>query len=214
MFGVADLFGVLGGLVGAGFLFGGGEGLLFGAGEAFVGGHAFEEKLAAETRMVAGGALFKLEGAEFIEEAWICWSSLRESAAENSSVRATVPPRLNHCSICWVLVSVKYWSENAGGGLADDLADDGVSTAHFAFVLEFDFAGDAGEGGEDVGDAGDGEGFVVQDRPALGIRDDEFHGGDGQALRDAGPLVDLLVVAGGEGDGFDDLRDVVGDVDL
>jgi hypothetical protein len=45
---------------------------------------------------------------------------------------------------------------------------------------------------------------------AFGVRDDQLHGADGQALRDAAALVDLLVFAGGEGDLLDDLADVVG----
>ena len=52
---------------------------------------------------------------------------------------------------------------------ADDLADDGVGAAHLAFVFELDLAGDAGERGVDVADAGDGEGFVVEQGAALGV---------------------------------------------
>ena len=47
-----------------------------------------------------------------------------------------------------------------------------------------------------------------------GVGEDELHGGDGEALGDAGTLVDFFVLAGGEGDGFDDLADVVRDLDL
>ena len=103
--------------------------------------------------------------------------------------------------------------EDGGDGGADDLADDGVGSTHLAFVLELDLAGDAGEGGVDVADAGDGEFFAVEEGPALGVRDDQLHGGDGEALRDAAALVDFFVFAGGEGDLLDDLADVVGDFD-
>ena len=130
------------------------------------------------------------------------------------SLSWTVPPRLNHCSICWVLVSAKYLSKMAGDGLADDLADDGVGAAHLAFVFELDLAGDAGERGVDVADAGDDEGFAVEKSAAFGVGDDELHGADGQALRDAAALVDLLVFARGEGDLLDDLADVVRDLDV
>ncbi len=96
---------------------------------------------------------------------------------------------------------------------ADDLADDGVGAAHLAFVFELDLAADAGERGVDVADAGDDEGFVVEEGAAFGVGDDEFHGADGEALRDAAALVDFFVFAGGEGDLLDDLADVVGDFD-
>ena len=43
-FHVAEAFGVLGGVVGALLLFGGGEAALLAAAEAFVRGHAFEEE--------------------------------------------------------------------------------------------------------------------------------------------------------------------------
>ena len=48
---------------------------------------------------------------------------------------------------------------------------------------------------------------------AFGVGEDEFHGGDGQALRDAGSLVDFLVFAGAEGDLLDNLADEMGDFD-
>ncbi len=104
--------------------------------------------------------------------------------------------------------------EDAGYAGADDLADDGVGAAHLAFVFELDLATDAGECGVDVADAGDGEGFAVEEGAAFGVRDDEFHGADRKALRDAAALVDLLIFAGGEGDLLDDLADVVGDFDV
>ncbi len=55
--------------------------------------------------------------------------------------------------------------------------------------------------------------FAVNEGAAFGVGDDELHGGDGQALRDAGALVDLFVFARGEGDLLDDLADVVGYLD-
>ncbi len=96
----------------------------------------------------------------------------------------------------------------------DDLADDGVCAAHLAFVFEFHFSGDARERGVDVADAGDDEGLVVEEGAAFGVRDDEFQGGDGEALGAAAALVDFLVLACGEGDLFDDLADVVWDLEL
>ena len=104
--------------------------------------------------------------------------------------------------------------EDAGHAGADDLADDGVRAAHLAFVFELDLSADAGEGGVDVADAGDDECLFMHEGAALRVRDDEFHGADGEALGDAAALVDFLVFAGGEGDLLDDLTDVVGNFDL
>jgi len=45
------------------------------------------------------------------------------------------------------------------------------------------------------------------------VGDDRLHGGDGEALGDAGSACRLFVFASGEGDLLDDLADVVGDLD-
>src|SRR6185437_8479758 len=68
--------------------------------------------------------------------------------------------------------------------------------------------------GIDVPDAGYGELFVVEQSAALGIRNDEFHGGNGQALRDAASLVHLFIFACGEGNLLDNLADVVRNFDI
>ncbi len=104
--------------------------------------------------------------------------------------------------------------EDDSDGLADDLADDGVGAADFAFVFEFDLAGDTGERGVDVADAGDDEGFSVEESAALGIGEDELHCADGETLRDAAAFVDLLFFPGCEGNLLDDLADVVRDFDV
>src|ERR1700691_6729241 len=43
---------------------------------------------------------------------------------------------------------------------------------------------------------------------ALGVRNHVFDGGDGKTLADSGTLIDLLVVACGEGDALDDFADI------
>src|SRR5665213_989999 len=70
---------------------------------------------------------------------------------------AEVEPLLDLLGICVGEVAV----ENGGDRLADELADDVVGAAHFAFVLELDFAGDAGKRGENVADARDNEALSV-----------------------------------------------------
>ena len=49
---------------------------------------------------------------------------------------------------------------------------------------------------------------------AFGVGDDILHTGNGEALADARTLVNLLVLAGGEGDSFDDLANVLWDHEL
>ena len=153
-------------------------------------------------------------GESFSKRPWICFSSSREPLGGLCVVEldgaAEVEPLLDllRVGIGEVLV------EDVGHAGADDLANDGVGAAHLAFVFELDLAADAGERGVDVADAGNDERFVVEERAAFGVRDDEFHGADGEALRDAAALVDFLVFAGGEGDLLDDLADVVGDLDV
>ena len=49
--------------------------------------------------------------------------------------------------------------EDTGYAGADDLADDGIGSTHLAFVFQFDLAGDAGEGGDNVGVRGGRRGF-------------------------------------------------------
>ena len=91
----------------------------------------------------------------------------------------------------------------ADGG-ADEFAGHGVAALEFAFVFEFELAGDGGQGGVDVDDARHGGIVLAPQGAALGVRDHVFEHRDGQALADAGALVDALVLAGEEGDLLDD----------
>jgi len=64
----AHTLGVVGGLVVSGFLFGGREAALFGSADAFVGVHAFEEKLGCADGGFGFGFCADLEWREFFEE--------------------------------------------------------------------------------------------------------------------------------------------------
>ena len=107
----AHALGVVGGLVVSGFLFGGGEAAFFGAADAFVGVHAFEEKLGCADGGFGFGFCADLEWRELFEESLYLFNSSREPAEGCVSLSCTVPPRLNHCSICCVLVLAKYLSK-------------------------------------------------------------------------------------------------------
>jgi len=68
-FAFAHAFGVLTGLVVAGFLFCGGEAALFGSADALVGVHAFEEEFGGADGGFGFGFGADLERGEFLEEA-------------------------------------------------------------------------------------------------------------------------------------------------
>ena len=69
----------------------------------------------------------------------------------------------------------------------------------------------AGNGGVDVGDARGDARFAIARGALLGAADDGFQAGDGQALADAGALVDALVLASQKGDLLDDFAKVIRD---
>src|ERR1035437_4366193 len=104
--------------------------------------------------------------------------------------------------------------EDLADGAADEIAGDGIAAFQLALVFQFQFAGDGGEGGVDVGDARDGGIVPAAEGAALGVRDHVFEDGDGEALADAGALVDALVLAGEEGQLFDHAADVIRHADL
>ena len=66
-------FGVAGGVVVPGFLFGGGEDAFFGTADALVGVHAFEQELGGADGDFRGGLGADLE--VFRKRPWICRSS-------------------------------------------------------------------------------------------------------------------------------------------
>ena len=96
----------------------------------------------------------------------------------------------------------------------DDVARDVVGAAQLALVLQLELAGDRRQRGVDVGHARHGELLAGDQRPALGVRDDVLEQRDRQPLADAGPLVDLLVLARLEGDLLDDLADELGHLEV
>ena len=179
-----------------------------------MGVHAFEQELGCADGSLRSGFCINLEGREFFKET-LDLLQLFEGAGGGLGVvelncAAEVEPLFDLLGVGVGEVPV----ENTLYAAADDLADDGVGTPHLAFVFEFDLAADAGQSGVDVANARDDEGLTVNQRSAFGVRDDEFHGADGETLRDAASFVYFFIFAGGEGDLFDDLADVVGDFDL
>ena len=176
--------------------------------------HAFEQKLSGGDGDFRLGFGRDAQRREFVEEAL---NLLQLGERRGGRLRVVQLHRAAEVEPLFDLLRVqagKVLVEGGGDGLPDDLADDGVGAAHLAFVLQFDLAGDAGQRGVDVADTRHDEGFAVNQGTAFGVRDDQLHGGDGQALRDAGTLVNLLVFARGEGDAFDDLADVVRNLDV
>src|ERR1700737_1947174 len=99
-------------------------------------------------------------------------------------------------------------AEDAADGGANEFAGDGVRAFEFAFVFQLHFSGDGGEGGVNVGDAGDDGLFAVASGALLGTANEAFERGDGETLADAGATVHALVLARLEGDFFDDLAEI------
>src|SRR5712692_7451865 len=105
-------------------------------------------------------------------------------------------------------------AEDAADGGANEFAGDGIRAFEFAFVFEFHFSCDGGEGGVDVSDAGDDGLFAVASGALLGAADEAFECGDGETLADAGAAVHALVLARLEGDFFYNLAEILGHVDF
>ena len=89
-----------------------------------------------------------------------------------------------------------------------------VSAFHFAFVFEFELAGDGRQRGIHVADTRDRNLLAMSKGSALGIGDDVLHTRNWEALADAGTLVYFLVLACGEGDAFDHFAHVLGNDQL
>src|SRR5947207_113941 len=78
---------------------------------------------------------------------------------------------------------------------AYDLPRYGVAALELTFVFELQLAGDGGKRGVDIQNARHRHWLVRFESTPFGIRDDVFQNRDRQALRDAGALVDALVLA-------------------
>ena len=104
-------------------------------------------------------------------------------------------------------------AEDVAHGRPNDVARDVVGAAQLSLVLELELAGDRRQRGVDVGHARHDDLLAREERAALGVRDDVFEQRDGQALADAGSLVDLRVLARLKGDLLDDFADELRDLD-
>ena len=124
-----------------------------------------------------------------------------------------MPPRSNQSMIGRVSSVAAHAVEHRRDGAAHQLARDVFGALQLAFVFELDLAGERRQRAVDVADARDGRRFAVHERPPLGVRDDAFERRDRQPLADAGPLVDLLILARLERDLLDDLAHERGDFD-
>src|ERR1035438_6287323 len=103
---------------------------------------------------------------------------------------------------------------NLADGGADEFAGDGIAAFEFALVFQFELAGDGGKGGVNVGDARHGGIVLALQGASLGVGYHVFEHGDGEALADAGALVDALIFARQEGQLFHHAADVIGHADF
>src|SRR5260370_27124016 len=100
-------------------------------------------------------------------------------------------------------------AEDAADCGANEFACNGVRALEFAFVFEFQLAGNGREGGVDVGDTGDDVFFAVASGALLGAADEAFQSRDRQTLADTRAAVDALVLASLKRDFFDDLAEIM-----
>ena len=89
-----------------------------------------------------------------------------------------------------------------------------IGALQFAFVLQFELAGDGRHGGVDIADARHDQLLAGADGAPLGIGDHIFHRADRQTLAHARALVDALVFAGDERRLLDDLADELRNLQL
>ena len=90
-----------------------------------------------------------------------------------------------------------------GDGGADQFFADVVRALHFAFVFEFQLAGDSGHGCIHIADARHRGFFFIAQSAPLSIGNHIFHAADGQTLAHARTFVNALVFAGDEGNPLD-----------
>ena len=131
--------------------------------------HAFEEELGCADGDFWFGLGVDVEWGEFFEEALDLLEFVEGVGCGLGVVELDGSPEVEPLFDLLGVGGGEVLVEDGGDGLADDLADDGVGSAHLAFVLEFDLAGDAGECGVDVADSWDGEGFAVEECAAFGV---------------------------------------------
>ena len=92
-------------------------------------------------------------------------------------------------------------------GESNQVANHRVCSSQFTFILEFEFAGDGGNGAVDIANARNDGTLGIAQCATLGIGDYVLHGGDREALAYTRSLIDALVFPGREGDLFHDLAD-------
>jgi hypothetical protein len=188
------------------------EDSFFIAADALVRVQALEDEFGGGDLLLRTFFLRDAERAEFVDEALNVFKFSRASRAETESGQLNLAAEVEPLHDLLHVGAGEVFIVSFGDGGADEFAAYVVRAFHLAFIFEFEFAGNGGQGGVDVADARHDELFVVADGAALGVRDNVFHCGNGQALADAGALVDFLIFAGGESDALDYFLNVGGQV--
>ncbi len=120
------------------------------------------------------------------------------SMSVSSSLR--LPPKSNHCTIWRDILPFEDAGVHFAHREADQFPSHGVAAFEFAFVFEFDLAGDRGQRSVDIEDARDGTASSPRPGPARSALEMTFSRTEmGSRCADAGALVDALVIACGEG---------------
>src|ERR1700675_1907680 len=185
------------------------ESALFAAVDAFVRPQPFENNLRRAGHN--GGVVLGLHPESF---------QMLEQALNFLQLRQILGARRvhGHFQLAAHLEPLHHWLEAGVGkiickdlanGRADQFPRDVFGAANLAFVLELEFSGHRGNGGIDVGHAGDDGGVAAAQRALLGAAEHVFKGAGGQALGDARAPIHALVLARLERNFLDNFADVV-----
>src|ERR1035438_7542569 len=196
-----------------GFVFGG-EAALFVAADAAVGVEPFEDELGGGGAHAIGLVFGEAERLRLLHEALNGVQLPDHGGGIDGLIElertAEIEPFYDPRKIDALEVLVVDLAD----GSADQIAGHGIAAFELALVFQFELAGDGGERGVNVGDARHGGIVPALQGAALGVGYHVFEHGNGEALADAGALVDALVFARQEGQLFHHAADVIGHADF
>src|SRR5580704_7952012 len=165
-----------------GFLFSGFEYSFFVAAYALVGVQAFKNKFGGGDLLLGTLFLGDAERSQLVDQALNFFQVFQRFKSCDRIAQLNLAAQVEPLHDLLHVRTGEIFVVGLGDRGADQFAADIVGALHFAFVLEFEFAGDRRQGSVNVTDAGHDQFFVISNRSAFGVRDYIFHRADGQAL--------------------------------